>query len=251
MLNQQKTGLFISEMRKEKNLTQKQLADIIGVSDKAVSRWETGRGMPDTSTMPELCKTLEININELLSGERLSTEDYHGKAEKIMVDLMKDSENMKADRRSGLIGLALGLVLLFVALLLVGVVSGTQLVWFIDAPSVVFVIGIQVIILAASGELRNFLRGFSLLFKSKKYSPDELIMLVPEVEYAITVAQKVLLIAGVMVSIIGFVTVMVLVWNDSINMIGPNLAVAVLSLFYSFLFVLILIPIKSRIHKII
>ena len=61
-------------------------------------------------------------------------------------------------------------------------------------------------------------------------------MFVPEVEYAITVAQKVLLISGVMVSIIGFVTVMVLVWNDSINMIGPNLAVAVLSLFYSFLF---------------
>ena len=68
--------------------------------------------MPDTSTMPELCKTLEININELLSGERLSTADYNVKAEKIMVDLMKDSENMKADRRSGLIGLALGLVLL-------------------------------------------------------------------------------------------------------------------------------------------
>lgn len=54
MIDQKKTGLFINEMRKEKGLTQKQLADEIGVSDKAISKWENGRGMPDTSLIPDL-----------------------------------------------------------------------------------------------------------------------------------------------------------------------------------------------------
>ena len=100
MLDSTKTGSFISEMRKEKGLTQKQLADIVGVSDKAVSRWETGKGLPDTSIMPELCKALDININELLSGERLNAEAYSGKAEEIMVDLMNDVQNNKRNKKS-------------------------------------------------------------------------------------------------------------------------------------------------------
>ena len=58
MLDQKRTGMFILELRKEKGYTQKQLADRIGVSDKAISRWETGRGLPDTSIMPALCEAL-------------------------------------------------------------------------------------------------------------------------------------------------------------------------------------------------
>ena len=64
MLDHTKTGMFICDIRKEKGLTQKQLADEIGVSDKTISKWENGRGMPDTSIMPELCRVLGININE-------------------------------------------------------------------------------------------------------------------------------------------------------------------------------------------
>ena len=94
MLDLIKIGSFISDMRKEKGLTQKQLAELVGVSDKAVSRWETGKGLPDTSIMPELCKALDININELLSGERLNADTYSGKAEKLMVDLVRDAQKM-------------------------------------------------------------------------------------------------------------------------------------------------------------
>ena len=112
MIDQKKTGQFISDIRKEKGLTQKQLADEIGVSDKAISRWETGRGMPDTSIMADLCKVLDISINELLSGQRLSSVDYNGKAEENMVELIKTNENVKRQGRNAVIGTVVGIVLL-------------------------------------------------------------------------------------------------------------------------------------------
>ncbi len=67
-MNQEKIGKFIAECRKEKNLTQLQLAEKLNISNRAVSRWETGKGCPDVSIMMELCDILGINANELLSG---------------------------------------------------------------------------------------------------------------------------------------------------------------------------------------
>ena len=67
MLDQVKTGKFIAQLRKEKGLTQKELADSLGISDKAVSKWETENGMPDVSLMQSICEIFDININELLS----------------------------------------------------------------------------------------------------------------------------------------------------------------------------------------
>jgi transcriptional regulator with XRE-family HTH domain len=71
-MNQEKIGKFICELRKEKNLTQKELADKLNITDRAVSKWENGRGLPDLSLLMPLCKELDISINELLSGERLN-----------------------------------------------------------------------------------------------------------------------------------------------------------------------------------
>lgn len=92
-MDQIKTGKFIAEMRKEQHLTQKQLAEKIGISDKAVSKWECGKSMPDNAILLNLCEVLNINVNELLSGERLSKDDYHGKAEENMVNLIKKNQN--------------------------------------------------------------------------------------------------------------------------------------------------------------
>ena len=108
MLNQEKIGKFIAERRKEKELTQKQLAEQLSVSDKAVSKWETGRSMPDNSILFELCKILDINVNELLSGEKLSDDNYHGKAEENMMTLMK--EKQKDGRVNAIAGLVLGVL---------------------------------------------------------------------------------------------------------------------------------------------
>lgn len=80
-MNQEKIGNFILELRKEKNMTQQELADKIGVTDKAISKWENGRGMPDLSLMKPLCKELGITINELISGERIDKKKYQEKLE--------------------------------------------------------------------------------------------------------------------------------------------------------------------------
>ena len=74
-MDQIKIGKFIAEMRKEQNLTQIDLAEKLGISNKTISKWECGNGMPDYAVMEGLCDILQINGNELLSGERLPSKD--------------------------------------------------------------------------------------------------------------------------------------------------------------------------------
>lgn len=88
-MNQEKVGKFISQCRKEKGLTQAQVAEIFGISNRAVSKWETGKSCPDASIMIELCDLLGITVNELLSGEKITMEDYQNKAEKNMFEMQK------------------------------------------------------------------------------------------------------------------------------------------------------------------
>ena len=92
-MNQIKIGRFIAKMRKKQSYTQRQLADILGLSDKTISKWETGSGLPEVSLMMPLCDALRININELLSGECLTDADYKKKAEENMMDLVKERDN--------------------------------------------------------------------------------------------------------------------------------------------------------------
>ena len=91
-MDQVQIGRFIAEMRKAQNFTQRQLADILSVSDKTISKWECGKGLPEVSLMLPLCEALHITVNELLSGKRLSDGDYRERAEQNMVDLMKENE---------------------------------------------------------------------------------------------------------------------------------------------------------------
>ena len=94
-MDQIRTGKFIADMRKEKGLTQRQLADLLSISDKTVSKWECGNGLPEVALMLPLCEVLGVSVNELLSGERLSDADYRKKAEDNMMDLMKEREQNK------------------------------------------------------------------------------------------------------------------------------------------------------------
>ena len=91
-MDQVKIGKFISQMRKEKGLTQKQLGEELLISDKTVSKWETGKGMPEVSLMLPLCEKLGINVNELLTGERIPEEDYKKKAEENIMNIMREKE---------------------------------------------------------------------------------------------------------------------------------------------------------------
>ena len=94
-MDQIKIGRFVAETRKQRNLTQRQLADLLSISDKTVSKWECGKGLPEVSLMLPLCEILGITVNDLLSGQRVPTEDYQTKAEENMMDLMKENEENK------------------------------------------------------------------------------------------------------------------------------------------------------------
>lgn len=94
-MDQKRIGAFISERRRAQNLTQRQLADILSISDKTVSKWECGNGMPEVGLMLPLCKTLGIHVNELLSGECLNELRYCEKAEDNILDLLKDRTSAK------------------------------------------------------------------------------------------------------------------------------------------------------------
>lgn len=91
-MNQIKIGRFIAERRKAIKLTQLQLADRLNITDKAISKWERGIAMPDTSIMLQLCDILGINVNELLSGEKISMENSNQKNEQLLIDISKEIE---------------------------------------------------------------------------------------------------------------------------------------------------------------
>ena len=96
-MDQVKIGKFIATCRKKQNLTQMQLAEILGITDRAVSKWETGKAMPDSSLMLELCDVLKITVNDLLSGEVVTMENYDKEMEKKLLEMVKQKE--ENDRR--------------------------------------------------------------------------------------------------------------------------------------------------------
>jgi len=104
-MDQIKIGKFIAERRKNKNLTQLQLAEKLNITDRAISKWETGKGMPDSSIMMELCKELDISVNELLSGER----NTKNSSDKIIMDTLELNEKQfkKISQGSMLLGCSL------------------------------------------------------------------------------------------------------------------------------------------------
>ena len=94
-MNQVKIGKFISNERKAKGYTQKQLSELLAISDKTISKWECGNGFPEASLLLPLCNELEITVNELLTGERISQQNYKKKAEENMVNMIREKEENK------------------------------------------------------------------------------------------------------------------------------------------------------------
>ena len=105
-MDQIKIGKFIASCRKEQGMTQAKLAEKLGISDRAVSKWETGKSMPDTGIMLEVCQLLNISVNELLSGERIMAESFDKRAEENLLAMRRELEekNRQLLRTEYLIG---------------------------------------------------------------------------------------------------------------------------------------------------
>ncbi len=119
-MDQIKIGKFIASCRKEQGMTQAILAEKLGISDRAVSKWETGKSMPDSGIMLELCDLLKINVNELLSGERIMAESYDKRAEENLLAMKREIEEknrqmLKTEYMITFPAVIAGLVMVFVA----------------------------------------------------------------------------------------------------------------------------------------
>jgi len=124
-MDQVKIGKFIAECRKKRNLTQMQLAEKLNITDRAISKWENGKAMPDSSIMLELCNELKISVNELLSGEMVEMNNYNEKAEQNLLEMKKQKE--EADKRLLTMEIFIGVLSSLVLFVLIFVASFVEM----------------------------------------------------------------------------------------------------------------------------
>lgn len=243
-MDQIKIGKFIADSRKAQGLTQKELAEQLGLTDKSVSKWECGKGMPDHSIMISLCSILNINVNELLSGEKLAQDNYTQKAEENIMNLIQESSEAKKNKKrkfiSALVGeLCLLLVLAYTIILSGGFISITQYFW--DLPSLLVIIAADLIILISLRLRKDFGRGIAFFFQSKTALSYQQL----ELSYqAITVVMLSSALAGLLTSLTAVIILLHLLTEPTV--IGPNLSIACISVFYSVIINLLLLPVWMK-----
>lgn len=205
-MNPEKTGKYIAERRKAMGMTQKELAEKIAVSDKAISKWECGNGLPDITRVKDLCIALEINVNELLSGEALSDSEYSLKAEENIMALIKDNEKQKSNNRVQYI---VGAVLAPILMCLLGIgISGASVQsvsYYVDPTAFLYILA--------------FLAVSVFLCKDKS------------AKGILTTIQKLVIPIGVFIAI--FEAVFMLGNISDLSAIGPLLVLTLLVPFYS------------------
>ena len=244
-MNPEAIGKFISEERKAKGLTQKELGEALDLSDKAVSKWENGRSMPDLAVMDDLCKLLDISINELLSGEKLSEDSYTRKAEENMKDLM--NETTHANRASRIGSVLLGSVCLIAVIFFSTLSFGGTMTYgmLLDIPSLIFMLFCIVLSLAFSGNLGNFGRGVCLAFSHRRReaaSEGDIHNLVNTLRFT----SRVSILWGIIIGLLTFFVMMRSLAKP--ETIGPDLAVCVLTLFYGLIFAVFCEIIAARLR---
>ena len=135
-MNQEKIGKFIQEMRKQKKMTQQELAEKLGVSDKSVSRWENGKNMPDVSLYKLLCDELNISVNDLISGEKIKEEEYKEKTDKNIIETITN-ENKKIKKiknKSMIIICTLIIIILLLTFIFITLIGNKEDEYKYDGP---------------------------------------------------------------------------------------------------------------------
>lgn len=143
-MNQEKIGKFISKCRKEKKLTQTDLAEKLGVTDKSISNWENGRNMPDLSLFKPLCDELGITINDLMSGEKISKDKYQEKFEENIVNTIEYSNKRikKHNLGTAIMFLSVGLLITVSAIMIFPSESSWGSIYSV-LGMIIFIIGIS------------------------------------------------------------------------------------------------------------
>ena len=98
-MDQKRIGDFIATLRKEKGITQQELGDHLGVTNKTISRWETGKYMPDIAVIPELCKFFDISINEFIYGQRIAEDTFRNQADINIFDILTRDKKLRRQKQ--------------------------------------------------------------------------------------------------------------------------------------------------------
>lgn len=148
-LRQDKIGEFILSCRKEKGMTQVELANKLYVSDRTISKWERGKGMPDTSIMLSLCEELGITVNELLLGKKLPKKDYNVATESNLLILQKEKED--SDKKLLVVEIITGTAITIACIVMIfaGIFATENLVWRIS----LLVVALFILIIGIAGLL--------------------------------------------------------------------------------------------------
>lgn len=125
-MDQKKIGRFIAECRKTKKLTQSELAEKLGITEKSIGNWENGRNMPDVSLFKPLCNELDITLNDLISGERVDENKYQEKLEENMISTINYT-NKKIEKKNNFIGFILILFGIFISMVALSMFSSNTI----------------------------------------------------------------------------------------------------------------------------
>ena len=231
-------------------MTQRQLAESIGVSDKTISKWECGNGLPEMSSIPLLCKALGINVNELLSGERLVAETYSNRAEENMMTLIKESEKNKKKHMNAMVTLILSVLGVFVAFLITLLFTEDFMYSFwmyLDLPSLMMILIPTVIIVATAGFGKDFFRAFSVLGSdSGRYTKAQVI----RAGMALKLVSNTVLLTSMLETVIILIYLLGhygrQIESMTTDVFLVNMAVVLIGLLYGIAFYILLLPVRFR-----
>ena len=239
-MDQKKIGQFIATLRKEKDLTQKQLADMLHITDKAVSKWECGRSLPDNQLLKELCSLLDITINELLSGERLSSDKYHEKAEEN-IGMLIDEQSANHKKFS----VIRALICVFLCLCCSWIIKRVFPEFmsshsYMNAVALAVVIILPLIMLVLTRRLEGFIKLLTLNI-GREQDDNSVQEAIKSATFAIRAAQG----SGAFVTMVHLIN-----WiSDYSNFgyFGPNLALPFMGFFYSLIISMLILVLRERI----
>lgn len=227
----EKTGKFIAQLRKEKGMTQKELGAVLNITDKAISKWERGYNLPDSDVMVRLCNVLGISINELISGERISSENYNTKAEENIMNLVNENE-WKRTRGWG--------VYLFpiVAIVLLGfmfhIYVNQESYWgqYVNIPALIFIVVGTTLLQLITGTFADFWSMYKL-FHSDKVESQKICKAVGRtITYVLCTSSS-----------YSFLQIIDVFKTSELEYIATNLGSAICPLLYGAVYVLCFLPI--------
>ena len=235
-MDQIKIGEFIAKKRKEQDLTQLRFAELIGVSNKTVSKWETGSRMPDVAIIQKVCDVLKISVNELLAGEEFTEKEFIQKTEDNVIGLVQELDEIKETKTSKWLGILCGILII--------IINGTfgrvyqqsiffdksfylKLSMFFDGPTLFYVFGMFFLMLGVTGAFTRYIAGYKCWLNIKKYNENEVNKIICTLVYA----NKLILLIGLFVMFVNIIAICMSIGHT--DTIGPFLAAAVLSLVYT------------------